>query len=89
MEKMRNFHVLSQKFPKTNISFVMSVCPHGTTQLTVRVFISYYIGIFPKGEDSRGDHGLGRSVEFRFKDHEVLVDFVVLPPGHGRSVTDC
>ena len=25
------------------------------------------MGIFPKGEDSRGDHGLGRLVEFRFK----------------------
>ena len=25
------------------------------------------VGIFPKGEDSRGDHGLGRLVEFRFK----------------------
>jgi len=25
------------------------------------------MGIFPEGEDSRGDHGLGRSVEFRFK----------------------
>jgi len=25
------------------------------------------VGIFPEGEDSRGDHGLGRSVEFRFK----------------------
>jgi len=26
------------------------------------------VGIFPEGEDSRGDHGLGRLVEFRFKD---------------------
>ena len=25
------------------------------------------VGILPKGEDSRGDHGLGRLVEFRFK----------------------
>ena len=25
------------------------------------------MGIFPEGEDSRGDHGLGRFVEFRFK----------------------
>ena len=25
------------------------------------------MGIFPEGEDSRGDHGLGRLVEFRFK----------------------
>jgi len=25
------------------------------------------VGIFPEGEDSRGDHGLGRVVEFRFK----------------------
>ena len=25
------------------------------------------VGIFPEGEDSRSDHGLGRSVEFRFK----------------------
>ena len=25
------------------------------------------VGIFLKGEDSRGDHGLGRLVEFRFK----------------------
>jgi len=25
------------------------------------------VGIFPEWEDSRGDHGLGRSVEFRFK----------------------
>jgi len=24
------------------------------------------VGIFPEGEDSRGDHGLGRLVEFRF-----------------------
>ena len=25
------------------------------------------VGIFPEGEDSRGDHGLGKLVEFRFK----------------------
>jgi len=25
------------------------------------------VGIFPEGEDSRGDHGLGRLAEFRFK----------------------
>jgi len=25
------------------------------------------VGIFPEGEDSDGDHGLGRLVEFRFK----------------------
>ena len=25
------------------------------------------VGIFTDGEDSRGDHGLGRLVEFRFK----------------------
>jgi len=25
------------------------------------------VGIFPEREDSRGDHGLGRLVEFRFK----------------------
>ena len=25
------------------------------------------VGIFPEGEDARGDHGLGRLVEFRFK----------------------
>jgi hypothetical protein len=25
------------------------------------------VGIFPEGEDSRRDHGLGRLVEFRFK----------------------
>jgi len=25
------------------------------------------VGIFPEGEDSRGDHGLGGLVEFRFK----------------------
>jgi len=25
------------------------------------------VGIFPEGEDSRGDHGLGRLVETRFK----------------------
>jgi len=25
------------------------------------------VGIFPEGEDSCGDHGLGRLVEFRFK----------------------
>ena len=25
------------------------------------------VGIFPEGEDSRSDHGLGRLVEFRFK----------------------
>jgi len=25
------------------------------------------VGIFPEGEYSRGDHGLGRLVEFRFK----------------------
>jgi len=25
------------------------------------------MGIFPEGEDSQGDHGLGRLVEFRFK----------------------
>ena len=27
----------------------------------------YTVGIFPEGEDSRGDHGLGSLVEFRFK----------------------
>jgi len=25
------------------------------------------VGIFPEGEDSHGDHGLGRLAEFRFK----------------------
>jgi len=25
------------------------------------------VGIFPEGEDTRGEHGLGRLVEFRFK----------------------
>ena len=25
------------------------------------------MGIFPEGQDSRGDHGLARLVEFRFK----------------------
>jgi len=25
------------------------------------------VGIFPEGENSRGDHGLGRLVEIRFK----------------------
>jgi len=25
------------------------------------------VGIFPEGEDYRGDHGVGRLVEFRFK----------------------
>jgi hypothetical protein len=25
------------------------------------------VGIFPEGEDSRGDHDLGGLVEFRFK----------------------
>ena len=25
------------------------------------------VGIFPEGEDSHGDHGMGRLVEFRFK----------------------
>ena len=25
------------------------------------------VGIFPEGEDCRGEHGLGRLVEFRFK----------------------
>ena len=25
------------------------------------------VGVFLEGEDSRGDHGLGRLVEFRFK----------------------
>jgi len=25
------------------------------------------VGIFPEGEDSRGDHGLGKLVEFMFK----------------------
>jgi len=25
------------------------------------------VGIFPEGEDSRGDHGLGRLIEIRFK----------------------
>ena len=29
--------------------------------------LDYTVGIFPEGEDSRGDHGLGRLVEFRFK----------------------
>jgi len=34
------------------------------------------VGIFNEGEDSRGDHGLGRLVEFRFKDpprHSILL----------------
>ena len=68
MEKMLSFRVLSQKFPKTNISFVMSVClsARNNSASTVWVFIKYNIGIFHDGEDSRGDHGLGRLVEFRF-----------------------
>ena len=35
------------------------------------------VGIFLEGEDSRGDHGLGRLAEFRFKD----------PPGTTSSIT--
>jgi len=35
------------------------------------------VGIFPEGEDSRGDHILGRLVEFRFKG----------PPGTTSSYT--
>ena len=35
------------------------------------------VGIFPEGEDSRGDHGLGRLVEIRFK----------CPPGTTSYIT--
>ena len=43
------------------------------------------MGIFPKGEDSCVDHGLGRLVEFRFKGphHSHHRDNVTAP--HGRS----
>jgi hypothetical protein len=39
-----------------------------TTNYEVPVSISgSAVGIFPEGEDSRDDHGLGWLVEFRFK----------------------
>jgi len=35
------------------------------------------VGIFSEGEDSRGDHGLGRLVEFRFKDpHGTISSYI-------------
>jgi len=47
--------------------------PHGSESLTTNQEVPVSIprstvGIFPEGEDSRGNHGLGRLVEFRFKD---------------------
>ena len=35
------------------------------------------MGIFPKGEDSRGDHSLGRLVEFRFKGPPGTTSFYI------------
>ena len=53
--------------------YILCDQPHG---LVVRVTTNHEVpgsilgstvGIFPEGEDSRGGHGLGRLVEFRFK----------------------
>ena len=38
-----------------------------TNHETPRSIPGSTVGIFPEGEDSRGDHGLGKLVEFRFK----------------------
>jgi hypothetical protein len=34
------------------------------------------VGIFTEGEDSRGDHGLGRLVEFRFKGPPGTISYI-------------
>ena len=56
-----------------DITLVSTDQPHG---LVVRLSANHEVpgsipgstvGIFPEGEDSRGDHCLGRLVEFRFK----------------------
>jgi hypothetical protein len=34
------------------------------------------VGIFPEGEDSRSDHGLGRLVEFRFTSSRITTHII-------------
>jgi len=51
-------------------SFTIHIAEDQPRGLVVRVPGSIpgsTVGIFPEGEDSRGDHGLGRLVEYRFK----------------------
>jgi len=45
------------------------------------------VGIFPEGEDSHGDHGLGRLVEFRFKGHPGTTSSYYHHSHHRDNVT--
>ena len=47
------------------------------------------VGIFHEWEDSRGDHGLGRLVEFRFKGpsgtiSSYITTYIIVTAPHGR-----
>jgi len=42
------------------------------------------VGIFPEGEDSRGDHGLGRLAEFRIKGPPPPISPLTSSAPHGR-----
>ena len=70
---------LNAKFPRILI-FSLNLHPSNMTTLVVQLSESlttnhevpgsipgFTLGIFTEGEDPRGDHGLGRLVEFRFK----------------------
>jgi len=41
------------------------------------------VGIFPEGEDYRGDHGLGRLVEIRFKSRFTQTNLKRVPKTEG------
>ena len=53
---------------KRSASWSSGQCSSGQSLITNHeVPGSIPVGIFPEGEDSRGDHGMGRLVEIRFK----------------------
>jgi len=43
------------------------------------------VGVFPEGQNSRGDHGLGRLVEFRFKGPPGTTSSYITTPIIGRT----
>ena len=66
---MRNLHTRTYLFTAQNVtSLVVEWSESMTNNHEVPGSIpGSTVGIFLEGEDSRGDHGLGRLVEFRFK----------------------
>jgi len=57
----------SYQFDRRRTIFICKTTASWSSDHEVPGSIPGTVGIFPEGEDSRGEHGLGRLVEFRFK----------------------